>query len=155
MSRDVIIGIGIDDSEMDAKVARQQNAIDKQEADWRSKRNQILLEINSINLGISMMVQSLRMVVQITGQTLSPMESAALTMISSTVSMMTATATAMATTGILAGAAVILAAAAYGLSIGQTIKITAEYQALRDDFAAINMRLARVEGARFTMGRSF
>lgn len=144
MSKDVSVHVTMDDSDIQAKLAKNQGAIDAQAADWRSKRNQILLEMSSINMGISMMVQSIRMVARITGQTLDPIQGALLGMVTSTASLMVAMATALATTGIMAGAALILAAAAWSMQVGQTIKIYEDFEKLKGDFADIDRRLAEM-----------
>ena len=158
VSKDVTIRILMDDSGAEgppAKIDKNQAGIDEQQARWAATRQQILLEMHSLNLGIGMLVQSLRMVARVTGETLNPMENALLTMLSSTASLMVATATAMAagSLGLLAGAALVLMAAAYGLQVGQTIELTMKYQALRKDFAGINARLAQLQ--RRPMGVSF
>jgi hypothetical protein len=158
VSKDVIIPLTIDDSDMNAKVAAQQSAIDTQAEDWRRKRNEILLQMHSINLGIGLMVQTVRMAVRATGQTLDPIQSALLSMVSSTSSLIIATATAMAagSLGLLAGAALALAAFAWGFQLAQTAKIQADMEKFKGDFAAANARLARIEGVtRQAIGRAF
>ena len=155
---DITAQVIFDDSDMVAKTAKNQAAIDTQAAEWRTKRQQILLEMHSINLGIGLMVQTVRMAVRATGQTLDPIQSALLSMVSSTSSLIIATATAMAagSLGLLAGAALALAAFAWGFQLAQTAKIQADMEKFKGDFAEANMRLARVEGvARQAIGRAF
>ena len=155
---DLVAQVLWDDSDIVSKMAKNQAGIDKQNADWRRQRQQTLLEMHSLNLGISLMIQTVRMAVRATGQTLDPLMNAMLSMVSSTSSLIIATATAMAASslGLLAGAAIALAAFAVGFQLAQTAKIAVDMQALIDDFAAANARLARMEGvARQAIGRAF
>lgn len=155
---DITAQVIFDDSDMVAKTAKNQAAIDRQGEEWRAKRQQILLEMHSMNLAIGLIVQTVRQVVRATGQTLDPIQSALLSMVSSTSSLIIATATAMAagSLGILAGAALALAAFAYGFQIAQTIKIQADMEKFKGDFAEANARLIRLEGvAQQAIGRAF
>ena len=155
---DITAQVLFDDSDMVAKTAKNQAAIDRQAADWTAKRQQILLEMHSLNLGINLMVQTLRLVVRATGQTLDPIQGALLSMVSSTSSLIIATATAMAASslGILAGASVVLASFAWSFQLVQTAKIWADMEKFKGDFQAINLRLARMEGVtRQAIGRPF
>jgi len=156
---DITAQVLFDDSDMTGKLAKNQAAIDAQAADWRSKRSQILLEMHSINLGIGLMVQTVRMAVKATGQTVTPIQNALLSMVTSTSSLIIATATAMAASslGLLTGAALALVAFAYGFSLAQTAKIYADMEKFKSEFAASDARLARMAEnvARLTMGRGF
>ncbi len=141
---DITALVLFDDSDMESKLAKNQAAIDQQGEDWRRQRQQTLLEMHSINLGISTMIQTIRMVVRATGETLTPMQNASLSMIQSTTSLIIATATAMAASslGILAGAALALAAFAVGFQLAQTAKVFADMEKVKADFAASDARLA-------------
>ncbi len=146
MSKEVTVRIIMDDSDAEAKVAKQQQAIDTQAAEWTAARRQILLEMHAINLSISLMVQTVRMAVRFTGQTLTPIQNALLSMVSSTSSLIIATATAMAagSLGLLVGAALALAAFAYGFQLAQTAIIYAGMEKVKADFAASDARLANL-----------
>lgn len=155
---DIVANVLFDDSDMTSKLAKNQAGIDRQREEWRRQRQQTLLEMHSLNLGISLMVQTLRTVVRATGQTLTPMQNASLSMIQSTSSLIIATATAMAagSLGLLAGAALALAAFAVGFQLVQTAKVFADMEKVKADFAASDARLANLARtiAR-TTGRSF
>lgn len=156
VSREVEVRIIMDDSDPVAKLAKNQGGIDRQEAEWSAARQKILLEMHSMNLAIGLIVQTVRQVVRATGQTLDPIQSALLSMVTSTSSLIIATATAMAagSLGILAGAALALAAFAYGFQIAQTVKIQADMEKFKGDFAEANARLMRMEGVvRQALGR--
>lgn len=153
VSKDIEIRATFNDSDVTTKLAQNQSAIDAQAADWRSKRNQILLEMHAINQGIGLMIQSIRMAVRVTGQALSPIQNALLSMISSTTSIIIATATALAagSLGLLTGAALVLAAAAYGFQLAQTARIIEQSEEMKVAFAAIDARLRSIETIPQTM----
>jgi len=151
------INLLLDDTDVQAKLAKNQEAIDAQAADWRSKRNQILLEMHAINQGIGLMIQSIRLAVKATGQALDPVANALLSLISSTSSIIIATATALAagSLGVLTGAALALAAFAYGFSLAQTAKVIAESESLKAAFAGINARLDKLAVTQRPRGYAF
>ena len=144
---DITAQVLFDDSDTQEKLSKNQAMIDAQTADWRSKRNQILLEMHAIQQGIGLIIQSIRLTVRISGQVLSPVQNALLSMISSTTSIIIATATAMTASslGLLAGAALALAAGAWVFSMGQSARVIAQAEETRAAFAAINARLAEME----------
>lgn len=155
---DLTAQVLFDDSDMQEKLVKNQAAIDAQAAEWRAKRQQILMEMHSINLGIGLIIQSIRMTVRVTGQTMDPVANALLSMVSSTTSIIIATATAMAASslGILTGAALFLSAYAWAFSLAQSIKILEQSEELKASFADINARLAEMESVqRRPQGISF
>lgn len=154
---DITAQVLFDDSDMVEKTAKNQAAIDRQTAEWRAKRQQILLEMHAINLGITTMIGTIRLAVQVTGQALTPVQNALLGMISSTTSIIIATATAMAagSLGLLTGAALVLAAGAFGFSLAQTAIVIKNSEEMRAAFAAIDARLDQIDTRRTMRGVPF
>ena len=147
MSEKVTIAIDVDSTEAEVELSTLQERIDTQVEDWRFKRQMIINQLQEINRGIGLAIQAVRMAVKATGQTLDPMQSAALALIGSTASIIVTTsiALAMGSLGILTGVALALAAFAYGFQIAETAHTIAEFMALREKFEGMDTSLAKMQ----------
>lgn len=151
----VLLGLDFDTSAGEAKLAVQQAAIDRQQAEWKLARLQMISEMRDLNQGIQLMIQTIRTVVRATGQTLDPIQAGLLSIISAVSSMMVATATAMAlgSLGILTGAALALGAFAASFSVTQSALLVASNLTMKDVLARQEDALARLgEDVRFAGG---
>lgn len=143
---EVIAHITIDDAE--AKKA--QEAIDAVVKDWRQQRQEMVSQMHEIGTGINLLVRGIRTVAEATGTVLDPMQNALLGLVSSTTSLIISTAVALTTAslGILVGVGLGLSAFAYGMQISNTIKIMADFSALRMSLENVQTRLTNIEQAR-------
>jgi len=146
VSERVTIGIVVDDTEAQAQLEGLQDKVDTTVTKWKTQRAIIMSQLQEVNRGIGLALQAVRMAVRATGQTLDPMQSAALALVGSTSSIIISTAIALAagSLGLLAGAALALAAFAYGFELAQTAKILAEFMTLHGKFDAMDMTLSRL-----------
>ena len=149
---EVTIAIIADTNEAFQQIDDLQGKIDATVADWKAQRSIIISQMQEISRGIQYVIRGIRLAVQATGQTLSPMQNALLSLIGSTASMIISTAIAIeaASFGVLTGVALGLAAFAYGMQVGQTARIIAEFADLKDSVASVDNRLATI--ARSQMG---
>ena len=143
MSEKVTIAIDVDTTEAETELLTLQERVDAQVNDWRIKRQMIINQLQEINRGIGLVMQSIRMAVRATGGALDPMQSALLALIGSTTSIIvtTAVALAMASFGLLTGVALALAAFAYGMNLSQTAKVFADFIAVQERFASIEAQI--------------
>lgn len=144
----VTFGMNIDDSQAEAELADLQSKIDRTVEDWRRKRSEIYIQLSELNRSVGLIIQTVRMAAESTGQTIKPYQNAMLNMISSTTSIMLATSAAMGATTILAGAALALAAYAYGFNMAQSAYIIVTSEELKRDIDNIAAQLRALEGSR-------
>lgn len=144
MTENVTITLTADDSQAQAKVSELQQKIDQQQQEWALIRRETIQQMNEINRGINMTIQAVRLTARYTGQALDPVFNSLLTLVSSTVSLVIATATMIAASslGILAGVALTLAAAAYAYQLGQTARLIADSEEIKEKFARVDAQLA-------------
>ena len=143
MSEKVTIALNIDSTDADTELSTLQERIDAQVDDWRIKRQMIINQLQEINRGISLVMQSVRMAVRVTGGALDPIQSALLALIGSTTSIIitTAVALAMSSFGLLIGVSLALAAFAYGMNLSQTAKVIADFIAVQERFASVEAQI--------------
>ena len=143
---EVIAHVTVDDSQ----VATTQEAIDAVVKDWRQQRQQMVSEMHEIGTGINLLIRGIRTVAEATGTVLDPMQNALLGLVSSTTSLLISTAVALTagSLGILVGIGLGLSAFAYGMQVASTIKIGADFAALRASLEGVQTRLSNIEQAR-------
>jgi len=143
VSEKVTIALNIDSTDADTELSTLQERIDAQVDDWRIKRQMIINQLQEINRGISLVMQSVRMAVRVTGGALDPIQSALLALIGSTTSIIitTAVALAMSSFGLLIGVSLALAAFAYGMNLSQTAKVIADFIAVQERFASVEAQI--------------
>jgi len=144
VSDDVIVRVGVDTTEADADITTMTAKLDAVTQKAREVRDDVYRTVSTAMRGIQQMIQAIRMIPQILGMTLDPLQSALLSTLSATVALMTSMAVALTPTPlVLVGIA--LGAAAVGIQISSTIKIAAEMSAAYDAVEGIKANIARMQ----------
>jgi len=150
LSEEVLINIAIDSTEAEMDMSILQGKIDQQVREWRMQRQVIVSQLHDLSRGIGLLIRGIRLVAEATGQTLDPMQNALLGLVSSTTSLIISTAIALTvgSLGLLTGVALAMSAFAYGMEIAHTIKLLADFAALRATIDGVKTRLTNLEIAR-------
>ena len=153
VSEDLTVRLGLDLDQADADLGNWVNKLDGVTQKAREVRDEVYRTISTAMRGIQQMIQAIRLVPQILGMTLDPLQSALLSTVSATVALITSMAVITASTGILAWVGVILGAVAVGIQISSTTKIYAEMLSARENVdnmkANIEAMRAQLTAVRF------
>ena len=147
MSHDVTLNVG---AIIDPSVPAAQAALDETIRKAKEARRELMSSINTVLVSTQYMVSAVRLAVRATGNTLDPMQNAALTMVQSAVSAALAMAGLYAATGVLAAIGFTLAIMAAEISFVKSAEIMAKFAVSRERLDALDAQLSRIESTGFT-----
>jgi len=153
VSEQVIIDVLVNTGTAEAQLETLQGKIDETITWWKVHRRDVMLGLGAVNQLIAITAKIATQTTDEVSKALTKMLQSLLAVVNSTVSALIAVATGYAATGIGIPLAAAIAAFAAGMSIGQSIAITATQAQVLSELGAVQQRLSIVEQGAILRGQ--
>lgn len=129
MTDEVTIGLNLDTTNFFAEIDTLQQTTDAVVAEWKMKRREILSQMSELNMGISLMIRSLNLVLDVTGKAIHPVFRSLMTTVGSFFSLMNSMAIAYYMSGLpwMIAIGVVLQAVSFDVQMIQNAKLARDY----------------------------